>query len=220
MDIFVISQDVKSYILAMNLNQIRKLQNQLFFVLFVGLFSLVLSCQPQEDKVFESLDEIKAFKPDDKYFKSSLVSLHFLIETSSISEVDSFFRQMMKVYNLPTDAQGVPDGIYKGESPYDAFEFKHVVEIEVKDEKIVSVDYNEIHSTGWGKQENEEYCQEMSVSGTTPAIAYPLMEENLLQTQNMMGVDAVSGASYSLYRFRYAMAVALMKGLIENENGN
>ena len=204
----------------MKLNQIRKLQNQLLLFLFVGLFSLVFSCQPQEEKVFESLDEIKAFKPDDKYFKSSLVSLHFLVETSSIAEVDSFFRQMMQVYNLPADARGVPDGVFKGESPYDAFEFKHIVEIEVKDEKIVSVDYNEIHSTGWGKQENEEYCKEMSVSGTTPAIAYPLMEDQLLQTQNMMAVDAVSGASYSLYRFRYAMAVALMKGLLEVENEN
>jgi major membrane immunogen (membrane-anchored lipoprotein) len=54
----------------------------------------------------------------------------------------------------------------------------------------------------------------MSVTGTTPAIAYPLMEEMLLSTQNMMEVDAVSGASYSLQRFRLAMTIALMKAII------
>jgi len=51
----------------------------------------------------------------------------------------------------------------------------------------------------------------MSVTGTTPAIAYPIMEEALLSTQNMMEVDAVSGASYSLHRFRFAVTLALMQ---------
>ena len=50
----------------------------------------------------------------------------------------------------------------------------------------------------------------MSVTGTTPAIAYPVMEKMLLSTQDMMQVDGVSGATYSLYRFRFAVTVALM----------
>ena len=67
---------------------------------------------------------------------------------------------------------------------------------------------------GHGKQEDVEYCEEMSVTGTTPAIAYPIMEEMLLAEQNMMQVDAVSGATYSLYRFRLAVTVALMQAYL------
>ena len=51
----------------------------------------------------------------------------------------------------------------------------------------------------------------MSISGTTPAVAYPMLEKQIVEKQNMMDVDAVSGATYSLYRFRYAMTVGLMK---------
>lgn len=47
--------------------------------------------------------------------------------------------------------------------------------------------------------------------GTTPAIAYPILEERLLDNQDILKVDAVSGASYSLRRFRYAVVIALMK---------
>jgi major membrane immunogen (membrane-anchored lipoprotein) len=168
------------------------------------------SCNCTED----SLDEIKAFKPDDKYFKSSLVALHFMMETSPVAEVDTLFQQLIQLYELPVKAEGAKDGSYIGSTPYDAFDYRHEVKIKILNGKIVEVDYNEVKKDGRGKQEDEEYCEEMSVSGTTPAIAYPLMEEMLLTTQNMMEVDAVSGASYSLQRFRLAMTIALMKAII------
>jgi len=168
------------------------------------------SCNCNED----SLDGIKAFKPDDKYFKSSLVSLHFMMETSPVSEVDTFFQQLINMYGLPVSAEDAKDGTYIGATPYDAFDYRHEVLIKIKDGKIVELDYNEVKKDGHGKQEDEEYCEEMSVTGTTPAIAYPLMEKMLLSTQNMMEVDAVSGASYSLQRFRLAMTIALMKAII------
>ena len=57
----------------------------------------------------------------------------------------------------------------------------------------------------------------MSITGTTPAIAYPDMEQQLISKQNIMDVDGVSGASYSLFRFRYAVTIALMKAMI-NDN--
>ena len=168
------------------------------------------SCNCSED----SLDGIKAFKPDDKYFKSSLVSLHFMMETSPVAEVDTLFRQLIKMYGLPVSAEGAKDGTYIGATPYDAFDYRHEVLIKIQDGKIVEIDYNEVKKDGHGKQEDEEYCEEMSVTGTNPAIAYPLMEEMLLSTQNMMEVDAVSGASYSLQRFRLAMTIALMQAII------
>jgi major membrane immunogen (membrane-anchored lipoprotein) len=168
------------------------------------------SCNCTED----SLDEIKAFKPDNKYFKSSLVSLHFMMETSPVEEVDAYFQQLILMHELPVNAEGAKDGTYIGATPYDAFDYRHEVKIRIQGGKIVEVDYNEVKKDGKGKQEDEEYCEEMSVTGTTPAIAYPLMEEMILTTQNLMEVDAVSGASYSLHRFRLAMTIALMKAII------
>jgi len=178
--------------------------------LITTLACLLASCTPPQD----SLDIVKAFKPEDKYFKSSLVSLHFVMETSAIEEVDTLFSQLIEHYNLPLSARGAKDGTYTGESPYDAFDYKHVVKLKIKDQKIVEVDYNELKKDGIGKQEDEAYCEEMSVTGTTPAIAYPILEQRLLESQDFTKIDAVSGATYSLYRFRYAVTIALMKALL------
>lgn len=181
-------------------------------LLFIPLLVLSScnSCDCQED----SLDKVKAFKPDDKYFKSALVSLHFNMETSPVDEVDKLFMQLIKMYDLPISAEGAKDGSYVGASPYDAFDYRHEVKIQIKDGRIVALDYNEVKKDGHGKQEDEEYCEEMSITGTTPAIAYPIMEEMLLSAQNMMQVDGVSGATYSLYRFRFAVTLALMQAYI------
>ena len=183
------------------------------FSFLLGLIIIsITACKNNPE--LSDLDLIKSFKPDDKYLKSSLVSLHFVIETSSIEKIDTLFSQLIENYDLPVTASGIPDGIYSGQSPEDAFDFRHIVKIEVKDEKIVSIDYNEVPPEGPGKQEDEAYCKEMSITGTSPAIAYPAMEEQMLEKQDMMDVDAVSGASYSLYRFRYALTLAMIKGLL------
>lgn len=103
------------------------------------------------------------------------------------------------------------DGTFTGASPYDAFDYKHEVTLKIKDGKIVELDYNEYNKEGVGKQEHQAYNEDMSVTGTSPAIAYPIYENEMLRTQNILDVDAVSGASYSLYRFRYAVTIALVK---------
>jgi len=175
---------------------------------------ILISCSGTKS----SLDEVKKFQPDDKYFKASLVSLHFQIETSDIPTVDKAFQQVVDHYSIPTDASGCADGVYTGDSPYDAYDYKHAVTIEIKDEKVIKVDYNEIHVNGIGKQEDKKYCEEMSVTGTDPSIAYPAMEKQLLDRQQIMEVDGMSGASYSRYRFRYAVMVALMKARLANTN--
>lgn len=187
---------------------LKSLATVLICILLTGLVSSC-TCRQEDD-----LDKVKAFKPEDEYFKSALVSLHFVMETSPVDEVDTLFRQLIEAFDLPVSASGVKDGIYTGESPYDAFDYKHVVKIRIENGKFVEVDYNEVKRDGHGKQEDEEYCDEMSVMGTTPAIAYPAMEEMLLTTQDITKVDGVSGASYSRYRFRYAVTVALMKAHI------
>lgn len=186
-----------------------------FLLIFLFIFPPLLfrscnSCDCPED----SLDGIRAFKPEDKYFKSSLVALHFMMETSAPADVDTRFKQMIQGFELPISAEGAKDGTYIGATPYDAFDYRHEVRIVIEEGKILEVDYNEVKKDGHGKQEDVEYCEEMSVTGTTPAIAYPIMEEMLLAEQNMMQVDAVSGATYSLYRFRLAVTVALMQAYL------
>jgi len=162
----------------------------------------------------DGMDKIRDFKPDDEYFKSALVSLHFRMETSPIPEVDASFKQLIKAFDLPVSAKGAKDGTYTGTTPYDAFDYRHEVTLKIKDGLIVEADYNELKKDGHGKEEDVDYCEEMSITGTTPAIAYPILEERLLSAQNMMDVDAVSGATYSLHRFRLAVTVALMQAYI------
>ncbi|MDH7605809.1 MAG: hypothetical protein QHH13_12980 [Melioribacter sp.] len=57
----------------------------------------------------------------------------------------------------------------------------------------------------------------MSVTGTSPAIAYPLYEKQLIDKQDFRKVDAITGATYSLFRFRYALSIALMKARLANQ---
>ena len=186
---------------------------QKFTLVILSVCFLLISCQP----IKENLNDLKAFKPDDKYFKAGIISLHFIIETSSIPKIDSLFQNLVTQNDLPMSAKNCPDGEYYGESLYDAYDYKHVIKIQIKDEKIILADYNETHLNGNSKQEDSLYCKEMSITGTTPAIAYPNMEQQLLEKQNIMKVDAVSGASFSLYRFRYATMIALMRAHIKQK---
>ncbi|WP_430815527.1 FMN-binding protein [Carboxylicivirga sp. RSCT41] len=185
----------------------KRLRNLLAVISFTLLLVALNSCCQSKD----SLDDIKDYKQGDKYFKASMVGLHFMIEALPASESDSIMRQMITNYQLPVMAKNAADGTYTGESPYDAFDYKHIVKLTIKDGKITAIDYNEVHKNGIGKEENEQYNIEMSASGAMPSDAYPKMEKQLLAVQNMLQVDAVSGATYSLNRFRYAMLVALMK---------
>jgi len=180
-------------------------------VFLAGTF--LTSCSKQVDP----LDKIQEFKPEDKYFKAAMKGLHFIIESSSTDRVDSVFQQIIDAYDLPVDATGIPDGTYTGESPPDAYDYRHIITIEVRDSKIISADYDEVLPSGRGKQDDVAYNEEMSQMGTSPAIAYPNLEKQIIEEQNMMKVDAVSGATYSLYRFRYALTVALIHGKLSLE---
>ena len=56
----------------------------------------------------------------------------------------------------------------------------------------------------------------MSATGSNPAEAYDYIEKQLIEIQNIMHVDGVSGATYSLFRFRCAIIIALIKAKIGN----
>lgn len=189
-------------------------KTSLFVVIFLGLL-LQSCCYKSCMKKTDSLDAVKPFKSEDKYFKAGLRGLHFIIETSAIPKVDSVFTQMVDHFGLPVDATGCPDGTYTGQSPPDAYDYAHWVKLKIENEKIVWIDYNEIKPDGKGKQEDKAYCEEMNAAGTNPSIAYPHMEKEMLEEQTIMTIDGVSGASYSRYRFRYAVTVALMKARLK-----
>lgn len=165
----------------------------LLAILFCGL---CLNLVAQQHRSSEQLQQLE--------------KLHLIIERSSIDTVKVQYAKIMAAMELPLTNFKLPDGHYHGASPYDDYNYKHEVTFEVKEGKLISVDYDEVHKLGNGKQNDTTYCKKMSVSGTTPAIAYPIYEKALIQTQNAEAIDAVSGASYSLYRLKLAIAYAIL----------
>jgi major membrane immunogen (membrane-anchored lipoprotein) len=141
-----------------------------------------------------------------------LVHLEQFIETNPIPSVEAVFGFVTEMIEAPSNAQNARDGVFKAESIYDNFGYRHVITLEVKDEKIVSVHYDEQKKDGHGKRSDEDYCKEMKAgSGASPAEFYPHYEQALLQSQDLGKIDGVSGATYSLYRFKTTAIRALRK---------
>lgn len=139
-----------------------------------------------------------------------LEKMHRLVERSDMNTVRKEFREICNDNRFPNLVSGLKDGVYKGASPADDYGYRHEVIFEMKGGKMISIDYDEIHADGHAKQHDTEYGRRMLQSGTTPAIAYPKYESDMLKVQNLDKVDAVSGASYSLYRFRLAILYAVL----------
>lgn len=139
-----------------------------------------------------------------------LEKIHWIIERSDMNKVRLEFQKISSDNQFPSLVPGLRDGIYKGTTPNDDYGYRHEVKFEMNKGKMVSIDYDEIHTNGHAKQHDEEYCKRMLQSGTTPAIAYPIYEKEMLDKQGFDQVDAVSGASYSLYRFKLAILYAIL----------
>lgn len=139
-----------------------------------------------------------------------LEKIHWIIERSDMNKVRSAFKEICDENHFSMLVSGLKDGIYKGTSPADDYGYRHEVTFEMKGGKMISVDYDEIHTDGHAKQHDEAYGKEMLQSGTTPAIAYPSYESQLLKKQDLSQIDAVTGASYSQYRFKLAVLYAIL----------
>ena len=140
---------------------------------------------------------------------SLLEKTHWMIERSNMNLVREQFQVICKENKLKSAVSELKDGTYHGITPADDYGYRHQVQFEMKGGKMISIDYDEVHLDGHAKQHDEDYCRRMSVNGTTPAIAYPKYESEMLEKQDYNQVDAVSGASYSLYRFRLAIIYAI-----------
>lgn len=141
---------------------------------------------------------------------SVLEKLHWIIERSDMKTVRAKFQEICIDNHFSSIVSGLKDGNYIGETPFDDYGYKHSVRFEMKNGRVISIDYDEVHRDGHAKQHDEEYCKNMLQSGTTPAIAYPSYESAMLKNQDFNRIDAVSGASYSLFRFKLAILYAIL----------
>jgi major membrane immunogen (membrane-anchored lipoprotein) len=141
---------------------------------------------------------------------ANLEKIHWMIERSDMNTVRQKFKEICDENHFSSIVSRLKDGIYNGASPADDYGYRHEVTFEMKNGKMISIDYDEIHTDGHAKQHDEEYCKRMLQSGTTPAIAYPQYENQILQKQDFNRIDAVSGASYSNYRFKLAILYAIL----------
>lgn len=139
-----------------------------------------------------------------------LEKIHWIIERSDMNKVRSEFSRICSENHFSSQVSGLKDGIYKGASPADDYGYRHEVVFEMKNGKMISVDYDEVHPGGHAKQHDQEYGKRMLQSGTTPAVAYPKYEAQILERQDFNRIDAVSGASYSNYRFKLAVLYAIL----------
>ena len=124
---------------------------------------------------------------------------------------DTVFAELADQYGLPLTPAGCADGVYVGESPPDARDFRHRIRLEIRHGRIVAADYDEVHADGWGKQGDADYNDRLRASGANPAAAYPAYERALVAGQDLRDVDAVSGATWSRNRFRHAAVLALTR---------
>lgn len=95
----------------------------------------------------------------------------------------------------------------------DPTDWKAFMTMEVKDQKIISVNYD-YEGTGANegkiKSEDAAYNEAMfSIKGTKPLIYLPELEEALLEHQDPDKVDIVSGATTSSTDFRSFVKAAL-----------
>jgi major membrane immunogen (membrane-anchored lipoprotein) len=143
--------------------------------------------------------------------EKAIQSMETYIERNTVSDVRIVFSFFISLISAPVTAKNNADGIYRAESIYDDYHYKHVISLAVKDGKIVRVDYDEIKQDGASKRNSADYNARMkAVTGTSPEIAYPIYESRLVEKQNLLSVNAVTGASYTLYRFRMTAVRALM----------
>lgn len=140
--------------------------------------------------------------------------MHKLIERSHPDSVKKYLNYYAAKYELPTDFSEIADGHYRGASPYDDYGYKHQVEFEVSDGKLLDINYDEVHKDGHSKKSDTTYNAQMNENayGSAPVVTYDEYEQRLLDAQRFGEVDAIAGATYSLYRLEYAVWRAVLNG--------
>ena len=103
------------------------------------------------------------------------------------------------------------DGKYKAAyDKLDSHGWKAFAEIEIKDGKIATVDFDYLNKDNKRKSEDAEYTKAMKPkSGTSPDEFCPKLEKDLVEKQDVDKVDAITGATNSVTNFKTLSKTAL-----------
>ena len=80
-----------------------------------------------------------------------LEKIHWIIERSEMNKVRLEFQKICDENNFSSLVSRLKDGTYKGATPADDYGYKHEVVFEMKNGKLISVDYDEVHKDGHSK---------------------------------------------------------------------
>ena len=180
------------------------------FLLGIALITFLMS----NSLITSKYNQYKTLKTTIQVSDADWENLNLMIERSPIDKVKENFELFVKKNALQTTAINCKNGKYFGFTPADDYGYFHVVFLEIHQGSIINIHYDELKSNGKNKRTDLGYNREMLKTGTSPSIAYPIYEDELIRNQDYMNIDAITGATYSLYRFRMAVAKAFEKAII------
>lgn len=144
--------------------------------------------------------------------------MNLIIERSRTDTVNKYLDYFIEKYGLPVSPENLADGQYYAASPKDDFGYTHEIRFRVSDGRITDLSYDEFKN-GHSKTDDREYGDKMNdhQPGSAPSKVYPQYEKQFEEKQNLLEMDAVTGATYSLYRFRYVGAKAMDQGPVSED---
>ena len=114
--------------------------------------------------------------------------------------------------------KGMKNGYYTAEMKEYDYGWKEYVCIFVKNDKIVSIEFNAKNPSGFIKAWDNAYMENMKpVSGTYPNEYTRLYGTSLLESQDIEAVDTVTGATHSGDNF-YKLVSAAMEQAREGDS--
>lgn len=127
--------------------------------------------------------------------------------------------QQQQQQQQQTDNQqaSLKDGVYYAEEKdFDDHGWKAMATVVVKDGKIAAVFFDEINKDGKLKSFDPEYAKNMKAkTGTTPFDAQTALAASLVEKQNPDNVDAVTGATHTVDKFKTLVKEALAGSPVE-----
>lgn len=117
-------------------------------------------------------------------------------------------------------ATEIQDGYYSAQAAeFDAHGWKEYITICVRDNRIVTVEYDARNSSGFIKSWDMDYMRLMNAAdGTYPNEYTRIYSESLLNRQNPQEVDAVTGATHSYHTFQLLAEAAITQAKNGDKN--
>lgn len=121
------------------------------------------------------------------------------------------FVLMIALTACSTASDEMQDGYYTAEmAEYDEHGWKELLVIYVKDNEIISVEYEAKNASGFIKSWDMDYMRTMNeTDGTYPNEYVRTFSEALINRQNSSEVDAISGATHSYNTFKLLAEAAM-----------